>query len=475
MRQVFIKTFGCKVNYTESMAFAELAARRGLEPIELTGASLDANGPGAPPLVFINSCCVTAEAERKAAQFVRRIRREHPGSEVLFSGCGARNHLTRQKYIDAGARVFDFHTQAFEWLAEQTGSSEPDAGVSTRQSEPQLAVEEPSVPFESGIVGTARARAFIKVQDGCRNFCTFCIIPFVRPYASRPLPELLDEADRFVAQGFSELVLTGINIGHYGMTPVDSAENIATAKHWRRSKLYQAQPGHAGFFDLVDQLLERIPDGVRLRVSSIEPEDIDDRFFEQLAHPRMCPHLHLPLQSGSDRVLGAMHRLYDTAEYAQVAEKFRQACPDGALTADILVGFPDETEEDFRQTLEFCNAMQFERIHGFPFSPRPGTAAARMKQLGRSTVQERNRRLIAHCEPIAEARWRRFIGRSSDVLVEERLDDGAYSGHGEAYQQVRIRTGPASELEAGRILRVALEDYSEGRFVARVPTGTACT
>jgi threonylcarbamoyladenosine tRNA methylthiotransferase MtaB len=473
VRPVFIKTFGCKVNYTESVAFAELAARRGLLPIELTGASLDCAEAGGPPVVFINSCCVTAEAERKAAQFVRRIRREHPRCEVLFSGCGARNHLTRQKYIDAGARVFDFHTEAFEWLAGQDDTG-VDAGEAVEAAKAHFSVEEPDVPFESGIIGTARSRAFIKVQDGCRNFCTFCVIPFVRPYASRPVDEVLDEAERFIDQGFRELVLTGINIGHYGMTPVDSAENIATAKHWKRSRLYSRREDHPSFFDLVDSLLERIPEGTRLRVSSIEPEDIDDRFFEQLVHPRMCPHLHLPLQSGSDRVLGEMRRLYTTAEYARVAEQFRRACPDGALTTDILVGFPAETEQDFQQTLEVCSQLQFERIHGFPFSPRPGTAAARMKQLARTEVQERNRRLIAHCAPIAEERWRRFVGSQSSVLVEERLDGGAYSGHGEAYQQVRLRT-TQGEVEPGQIVQVKLEDFREGRFFARIPAQAACT
>jgi len=474
VRQVFIKTFGCKVNYTESVAFAELAAKRGLLPVELTGSRVDQDGSGAPPVVFINSCCVTAEAERKAAQFVRRIRREHPECEVLFSGCGARNHLTRQKYVDAGARVFDFHSEAFAWLAGNVGADSASAGASAA-SEAPLSVDEPEVPFESGIIGTARSRAFIKVQDGCRNFCTFCIIPFVRPYASRPVDEILDEAERFISQGFRELVLTGINIGHYGMTPVDSAVNIATARHWKRSRLYNRRADHPSFFDLVDRLLERIPEGTRLRVSSIEPEDIDDRFFEQLAHPRMCPHLHLPLQSGSNRVLAAMRRLYATEEYAVVARKFRRACPAGALTTDILVGFPTETEQDFQQTLELCSELQFERIHGFPFSPRPGTGAARMKQLPRAEVQERNRRLIAHCDPIAEERWRRFVGRRSGVLVEERLDGGAYSGHGEAYQQVRLRTTPGKAVEPGRIVLVKLEDFREGRFIARMPAGAACT
>jgi tRNA A37 methylthiotransferase MiaB len=166
-----------------------------------------------------------------------------------------------------------------------------------------------------------------------------------------------------------------------------------------------------------------------------------------------------------------MRRLYTAQQYATVAAKFRRACPHGALTTDVLVGFPDETEADFQQTLDLCSALEFERIHAFPFSPRPGTLAARLEQLPRSVVQERNRRLIAHCAPIAAKRWRRFVGRRSTVLVEERLDDGACLGHGEAYQVVRLRTAPGDTVEPGRLAEVLLEDYRSDRFIGRLTSG----
>ena len=498
MRRVFIKTFGCKVNYTESVAFSELLQGGGLAAEELTGSSLPDDAAGSAPVVFVNSCCVTQEAERKAAQFARRIRREHPGSEVLFTGCAARNHVTKGKYEQAGARVFDFYTEAFEWLRGEQGSGEgrsekaegergeakaerEDAasrraveqdsgeGAADRVARPKAdatefarsATGEPATLFESGIVERARSRAFVKVQDGCHNCCTFCIIPFVRPYASRPFTELLDEVDRRIGEGYRELVLTGVNIGHYGMTPVDTLENIASDKHWKRGKLYERLPGHATFFDLVDAILDRLPEDVRLRISSIEPEDIEERFFEQFQHPLMCPHLHLPLQSGSDAVLGEMRRLYSAREYLEIAVRFRRARPDGALTTDILVGFPSETETHFQQTLALCDELQFERVHGFPYSPRPGTRAARMQQLPRAEIQQRNRRLIEHCTVIADARWQRFCGSECTVLLEERRGD-LWNGHGEAYQLVEVQHRDG--LSAGSMLNARLDAYRDGAF-----------
>ena len=446
MRPVYIKTFGCKVNYSESVAFAELVREAGFDPLEVTGGSLPhIAGPG-QPLVFINSCTVTAEAERKALQYVRRIKREHPAANVLLTGCAARNHSSRQRFSAAGARVFEFYPAAFEWIQ----SSSP-AG-------------ETSEEFPTGVTAVSRARAFVKVQDGCHNMCSFCVIPFVRPYASRPFSEVLDEVDRRVADGIRELVLTGVNIGHYGMTPVDTKEAIASDKYWQRSKIYRKVDGHPSLFDLIDAILARLPEGHRLRISSIEPEDIDERFYEQLAHPRMCPHLHLPLQSGSDTVLAEMRRLYDSGAYLRIAAAFRRACPHGALTTDILVGYPAETDEDFAATLAVCDEAQFERIHGFPFSPRQGTRAAMLKQLPRETVLARNRRLIAHCDEIALARWRRFVGATAQLLLEE-CEDGVYSGHGEAYQQIVLPEQPGMPAP-GSICDVSLDAYADGVFSA---------
>lgn len=465
VKPVFIKTFGCKVNYSESVAFADVLRKYGYQPLELSGSELPSADELERPVVFVNSCCVTLEAERKAAQFVRRIRREHPQSSVLFTGCAARNHGVAEQYRTAGAEVFDFYPQAFAYLDEVLeGNSRSDGdALATEQRYASSVPVETAAVDNTGIVGLGRSRAFIKVQDGCHNMCSFCIIPFVRPYASLPFDEIMQQVDDNIAGGVKEIVLTGVNIGHYGMTPVDTIENIASDKHWRMGKLYERTPGHQDLSDLIDAILSRLPEGTRLRISSIEPEDIDDRFYAQLRHPRMAPHVHMPLQSGSDFVLGEMRRLYDTAGYREVARRIREAVPHGSLTTDILVGFPTETDEHFAETLDFCSEMNFERIHGFPYSPRPGTRAGRLPQLPRKVVQDRNRRLIAHCALLGEQMWQRYLGSVSQVLLEEERA-GVLIGHGEAYQVVQVSA--AAGLEPGNIVPLRLTGLSDGVFTA---------
>jgi threonylcarbamoyladenosine tRNA methylthiotransferase MtaB len=462
---VFIKTFGCKVNYSESVSFADLLRDSGFTPLEIASAEMPTADEVARPVVFINSCCVTKEAERKAQQFVRRVKRERPDSEVLFSGCAARNYATRKVYETLGARVFSFYPEAFEWVKEHVADDRNDLSVRA-----ELASAREAIAIAVGgdkLRPYDRARAFLKIQDGCHNCCTFCIIPFVRPYVSRPVNEVMAEVERRLDEGIREIVLTGVNIGHYGLTPVAPVHEIASEQHFRRSKLYTPVAGHASLWELLDAILARLDRAhaagfsARLRISSIEPEEIEPRFFAQLAHPRMCPHLHLPLQSGSDKVLSDMRRLYDLPTYMQRVESFRAACPDGALTTDILVGFPTESEADFAQTLAVCNEARFEKVHGFPFSPRPGTRAALLPQLPAGTAPQRNRALLDHCATIADAQWSRFVGRSTQVLVEER-SAGWWQGHGAAYQEVRLPVG-AVDL-TNQLVLVALTEFAEQGF-----------
>jgi len=441
VHRIYIKTFGCKVNYAESMAAAELLRAEGLDACELTGARLPGRSQDAgPPAVLVNSCCVTTEAERKALQFVRRLRREHPDVEVLFTGCSARHPDIRQRYADAGAQVFDYYPAAVDWLKARAGGNlaQPDLHPATK-----------------------RSRAFIKIQDGCTCRCSFCIIPDVRPYASRPPAEILGEVNRCIAAGFYEVVLTGVNSGHYGRAPFRSEGTAQT----------ESEPGPdlAGYqlCELLDDVLAVLPEGYRLRLSSIEPEDVSDRLLAQLAHPRMCPHLHMPLQSGSDAVLKAMRRRYTAAQYLDIVARFRRACPEGAVTTDILVGYPTESQGDFDATLKLCTAAGFERIHGFPYSPRPGTPAAQLPPLPRTEVRHRNRQLIDHCAQIEDRRWQRFVGGECTVIVEEQAD-GLLRGHGEAYQIVHLPGEPDAAELIGRCLPVRLASYGGGIFTGEL-------
>jgi threonylcarbamoyladenosine tRNA methylthiotransferase MtaB len=482
VKPIFIKTFGCKVNYAESGAFGDLLRRAGYTPLDVQGSDLASADEVERPVVFVNSCCVTLEAERKAAQFVRGVKRRYPQASVLFTGCAARNHTVREQYSAAGAEVFDFYPQAFDWLMENLHPAEENWNASTAEyglSDASMgtgnreqsggANHSPTFPstLPTGVVAPSRARAFIKVQDGCHNCCSFCIIPFVRPYASRPFAEIIQEAERKLDEGQRELVLTGVNIGHYGLTPVASVHEVASDKLWGRGKLYNAIPGHPTLFDLIDALLAMLGPGQRLRISSIEPEDLTERFFEQLTHPRMCPHLHLPLQSGSDKGPVDMRRLYTADEYLAIAERFRAACPGGSLTTDIMTGYPTEGQTEFAATLELVSAARFEKVHAFPFSPRPGTRAGRLPQLPRSEIRERNRRLIAHSQAIADAQWQARVGDTVDLLLEDYdASAGVWTGHGAAFEEVRWQS-PMFEQPRSEMRTLRLDSYiGGGRFNA---------
>jgi threonylcarbamoyladenosine tRNA methylthiotransferase MtaB len=323
---------------------------------------------------------------------------------------------------------------------------------------------------------------------------------------------VLVQARAMLAQGQREIVLTGVNIGHYGLTPIASVDEIASQAHFKRSRQYQPIPGHQRLWDLIDALLGLLEghlreSGVfaRLRISSIEPEDIAERFFDSFSHPHMCPHLHLPLQSGSENVLSAMRRQYTLDTYMRRAEAFRGSAPHGALTTDVITGHPGETEADFEATLRACSELGFERVHGFPFSPRPGTRAAlelrsggapppsagdldwaasrRPHHFDASIAQERNRRLIAHCAAVAEARWSRMLGRAARVLIESR-SRGIYEGYGEAYQHVRVRAehldgAPGANGAGGLIgemFDLRMDGVLDGVFSVASPVrlGAAC-
>ncbi|MBN2081509.1 MiaB/RimO family radical SAM methylthiotransferase [bacterium] len=440
MRRLFIKTFGCKVNYSESVEFIGLAQSAGFNASELTGSRLpDDDTTAGAPVVIVNSCCVTAEAERKALQFVRRIRREYPRALILLTGCGARHEGIRRQYAEAGARPFAFFSQALDWL---NGQADIHGG-------PEAATDQSSHGPAHG-----RARTFIKVQDGCTCRCSYCIIPDVRPYYSRRPDAIINEVRKRLDAGYRELVLTGVNIGHFGRAP------------WHADPRGETPSERWDVCRLIDAVLAELPVDARLRLSSIEPEDATAELLELYTRPGLCAHLHMPLQSGSEPVLQAMRRQYTAEQYARIVADFRRCCPDGALTTDILVGYPTESAGDFQATLDLCTELGFERVHGFPYSPRPGTPAALLNPLPRPEVIDRNRRLIEHTRALAAGRWQRFVGRQALVLVEECSATG-WTGHGEAYQIV-CGGPPGLDEQIGRLIPVRLEACDGAGFTGRL-------
>jgi threonylcarbamoyladenosine tRNA methylthiotransferase MtaB len=401
MKTFAFVTFGCKVNQYESQALRERFSRRGLTEVEA--------GVGAD-LFVINTCTVTETATAEAQRTVRRLARRFPFAEITVTGCAADSHKEEFLGLPGVRRVVPHDEKA------------------TLGDDPRLSPADtaPSI-FDLTISRFDRhTRAFLKVEDGCDLNCSFCIIPKVRGTAvSRPLESAVDEAKRLVDHGYKEIVLTGVHLGSYG-------KDLE-----QRSMLP----------DLVERLLA-IRGLARLRLSSLEANEISDPLIALMAsEPRFCPHLHLPLQSGDDDVLRAMRRRYNRRQYLAACERVAEKVADPSFTADVIVGFPGETAEQFENTMDVCRRVGFSRIHIFPYSRRRGTDAASLPDLPGRVKKERLRRLEALAAELTDRYAGRFLGREVEVLVEE---DGGYT---ERYLKARVDGAPNTIVRA-RVERV---------------------
>ena len=395
-------TFGCKVNQYESQALRERFSRNGLTEV--------ACDDGAD-LFVINTCTVTESATAQARREVRQLARRFPFSEITVTGCAADSH--REEFLGLpGVRRVVGH--------DQKASICDDPRLAPADSAPSI--------FDLAISRfDQHTRAFLKVEDGCDLNCSFCIIPKVRGTAvSRPLDAAVDEARRLVGNGYQEIVLTGVHLGSYG----------------------KDLGGRPMLADLVERLLA-VPGLKRLRLSSLEANEISDPLIALMAADRrFCPHLHLPLQSGDDEVLRAMRRRYNARQYLAACERVAERVPDPSFTADVIVGFPGETEERFGNTMDLCRRVGFSRIHVFSYSRRRGTDAAGMPDLPGRVKKDRRRRLERLSEELTDAYARRFLGREVEVLVE--ADGGGYT---ERYLKARA-PGPRNTLSRFRVERI---------------------
>lgn len=346
-------------------------------------------------VVVINSCTVTRAADRDTRKAVSRARRDHPGAAVVLMGC----------FVDA----------------------HPEQRLGADLLVPNRWKGTPAVA--PGPPGLLRSRYVLKVQDGCDNRCTFCIVWQTRGQSlSRVLPYLEERARQAAAAGYQEIVLTGIDLGSY----------------------------RGGLAPLVARLLEAAAPA-RIRLSSLDPSHMDTRLVGLLSHPRLCPHLHLPLQSGSDAVLARMRRRYDRATFGTVVERAREVCPDLALTGDVMVGFPGETEADFESTLEVIRESGFSGLHVFRFSPRPRTAAARYPdQVPTDVARARSRRAIELGEELRRLYEARFEGRRLRVIWDRVVGD-QIRGLSENYITV---TAPAAGRRSGQLEEVTWQAAS---------------
>ena len=395
MKTFNIITLGCKVNQYDSEAISDTLESVGLTQVE----------PGIPAdLCIVNTCTVTGVADRKSRQQLKRAVRANPNAQVVATGCAADNHP--------------------EMLAELTGVTHVISNRAKGRIPELLGLSEGPLPFGISKFGK-RTRAFLKVQDGCECFCTYCIIPYVRgKVVSRSLDEIEDEAKRLVDSGHKEIVLTGVHIGSFGIDLVP-----------RRS-----------IADILDRLVP-IQDLHRIRISSIEAREFSGRLLDQIARfPKLCPHFHIPLQSGSDRLLTQMKRRYRTSDLFEIVDRLSQILPEVSYTTDVIVGFPGETEEDFEQTLDTARRIGFNKIHIFPYSDRKGTPAVKMpNKCSPQVIADRRRRLAELERELALSYKERFLGRKVEVLTESQRDPGSgkLCGYTDRYLRVLFE-GPDS-------------------------------
>ena len=429
MRVAFY-TLGCKVNQYETQAMEGELRRRGHTVVPFDGPA-DA--------YVINSCAVTAVSDKKSRQAVRRARKLAPGAVVAVCGCSAQTDPGRLRAIGVdllggSAGRMDFVDRLEEVCRTRRRQEALDDPMARRQMERLPA---------GGLEG--RTRAMLKVEDGCVNFCTYCVIPYARgPVRSLPLEEAVCEAKRLAGMGYREIVVTGIEISSYG----------------------RDLPGRPGLAALIEGVCAAAP-GCRVRLGSLEPRTVTEDFCARLAAlPNLCSHFHLSLQSGCDTVLARMGRKYDSELYYESVKLLREYFPDPGLTTDLIVGFPGETEEEFAQSLAFAERCAFAAMHVFPYSVRPGTPAAAMEQVPGPVKEERARRAGELARRLRAARLAARAGQEAQVLFEERREDGLWYGHTPDYLLVAAE-GQGEDLHNG-LRRVLLTQPRGEALLGRI-------
>ena len=425
-----IMTLGCKVNQAESSGLAQALREMGLT---------EAQNAADAGILIVNSCAVTAESVRKAKQLLRSLKRRNPQAKLILTGCWPQA----------------FPEDTFEDADFVTGTKNRDdvlAWIAQAHAEEQTRC---IVPYQSGdafsalpCADTTRTRAFLKIQDGCNQFCSYCIIPFSRGRCRSMPPERLEAEVRTLAEaGFREIVLTGINLGFFGL---DTGQTLAEAV-----AVCAAQPGV-----------------LRVRLGSLEPERMDQQTLETLAAcEKFCPQFHLSLQSGCDSVLKRMNRRYTSAEYRELAARIRSIFPHSALTTDVIVGFPGETDADFEETLRFVEEIGFAKVHVFPYSQRTGTrAAAFPDQIPQSVRTERAARLSKLADRIRRMHLARQVGQTVQVLVEGEKQQNAqrfYQGHTPDGTVVKIFQENAEKGLQNCVICVTIEGYEDDCLTGR--------
>ena len=396
-----IINFGCKLNIYEAESMALLLQENGFKKISLSEKE-------EPDIVIINTCTVTGKAEAKCRNSLHKIRRNYPHACIIMCGCMIDKNNLEQLH-DADILIENKHKSQLLEIIELFKN-----GLITQK--PYL--------FTSSVDGTfsfstkkmlGHSRAFTKIQDGCNNFCSYCKIPFARGRSRSRLPDdIIEEVKQFEQNGYREIILTGINISDYHYNDLD-------------------------FAGLLKLLLEQTKN-VRFRLSSLEPQNLSQDFFDVIKDERICPHFHMALQSGSSKILKSMNRKYTAEEFLLMVDKIKESKKEPFLSSDLILGFPGETDNDFEETQNTLKKADFSYIHVFAFSPRPGTKAFSMlPKIPERIRDERVSIVTSMVKNLTVDYAKKFIDKVLDVLIERKIDD-FFSGKSENYLEVRIKT-----------------------------------
>jgi threonylcarbamoyladenosine tRNA methylthiotransferase MtaB len=425
---VEVVTFGCRLNTYES----EVMRR------DATAAGLGADDGGY--VVIVNTCAVTGEAERQARQAIRRLKRERPQARIVVTGCAAQTNPAGFAAMPEVDRIVgnDAKMRGETWAEAQHLFAAPDFGVSGEEKvavNDIASVRETAAHLIEGFEG--RARAYVQVQNGCDHRCTFCIIPYGRGNSrSVPAGAVVEEVRRLVDNGYREVVLTGVDLTSYGAD----------------------LPGTPRLGALVRQILKAVPGLDRLRLSSLDCIEIDPALLAAFAEEeRLMPHLHLSLQAGDDLILKRMKRRHLRADAIALCRELRRRRPDMAFGADFIAGFPTETDDMFRRTVDLIEECGLTYLHVFPYSPRPGTPAAQMPQVARAEVKDRARRLREHGHAALRRHLDAEVGQVRRVLAES-----GETGHSEHFTPVRF----GRTVEPGTIVEARMIGHDGGRLIA---------
>lgn len=425
MKKVAFKTLGCRLNQFETDS---LASQFQKNEYEIVPFGQDAD------VVVVNTCTVTNQSDHKSGQVIKQASRIGENALVVVTGCMVNNHREKLESDQKNVTYFVDNEHKSSIFSLVDGHFKGEI-IHPENFNSNLFDYEPADK-------TFHTRSWIKIHDGCDNFCTFCIIPKVRGRAtSRPVDEILENISRVIGFGYKEIVLTGVNIGRYSFVGLN-------------------------FENLVERILE-LPGDFRLRIGSIEPEGFGDRLFDLFSHPKLTPHLHLCLQSGSDKILLKMRRMYTAAGFLEIVDKVKSRYPDFNFTTDIIVGFPGETDEDFQQTIDFSRKIGFGHIHTFKYSVRNGTRAERMPEQITEKIKTRRSEIIRLVGEEEKRKYRlRMIGKQQTVLVEK-IIDGIAQGYGENYLPVKFPADGISSNEFVKVVLTALENGDDPHLIGK--------